>query len=237
MRAGFASVVLATSLAAVSQAGTAAEPIMVVDFETATGIDSLIGVDQSQTPSRNLGFEGFFWAWNGSGVVVPDGPASAGFLLGNKNANGDFAYVGGSPPQFAYLSARVTDAYVTAMTEPFDFLGAIFSSQTPGTLVIFGQRKSANGIGGGTFDDVTAAIAKVTFDGVTEVVQFGTTDFSNIDRLVISSVDTNGKAASFQWTLNDFSYAPVPEPGTWAMFGLGVLGIGFAARRRKPRIR
>jgi len=54
---------------------------------------------------------------------------------------------------------------------------------------------------------------------------------------VISLSDTNGKAGPLQWALNDFTYAPVPEPGTWAMFGLGVLGVGFAVRRRKPRIR
>jgi hypothetical protein len=247
MRAGFAGFLLATSLVTVSLAGTAAETIMVVDFETATGLDQLLGVENPGTPSaKNVGFEGFYWAWTGQGVVDPIGPPAAGFLLGNKNANSDFAYVGGSPPQFAYLtlSARVPEAYVTTKTESFDFLGGIFSSTAAGTLKLVGQRKNqGNGNGGGTYINVDNAVGNVIFEFNTEPqptvppVTFVSADFRNIDRLVISSVDTTGRAVSLQWALNDFTYAPVPEASTWAMFGLGILGVGFAVKRRKPRIR
>jgi len=199
----------------------------------------LLGVDQSQSPSDNVGFEGFFWAWNGQGVVDPGGSASTGFRLGNKNSNSDFSYVGGSDPQFAYFSfsAGAPNTYITKVDLPFDFLGAVFSSTTQGRMRIVGQQETATGQGSRAYVDVQGATTEVEFDGIKVTVPLTTTDFRDIDRLVISSVDTNGTAASFQWTLNDFTYAPVPEPGTWAMFGLGVLGVGFAVKRRKPRIR
>ncbi len=37
------------------------------------------------------------------------------------------------------------------------------------------------------------------------------------------------------WVLDNFKYevSAVPEPSTWAMMGLGLLGLGMAARRRR----
>ncbi len=37
------------------------------------------------------------------------------------------------------------------------------------------------------------------------------------------------------FTLVQFQYEPVPEPGTYAMLGLGLIGIGLLARRRAAR--
>ena len=232
MRVGFASVVLAAVVSAASLPGFGADDIT-IDFESATGVGALLGVDFSQTPAQNEGFEGFFWAWSGSGAV--NTPPNAGFTLGST-ADPDFDYVGGSGPQFVYLAARAGGTgYIATMDLPFDFLGAIFSSRVEGTLQIVGQEKTASGNGGGTYRDVVGASAIVVFGSDPSVVDFKTNDFRGIDRLVITSSDTTRRP--FEWAMNDFSYAPVPEPGTWAMLGLGMMAVGFAVRRRKPRMR
>jgi hypothetical protein len=89
------------------------------------------------------------------------------------------------------------------------------------------------------FEDVPGVALKVAFDDQTQVVEFKATEFPDIDRLVISSADNaNGKA--FQWALDDFRIgyaAAVPEPATWALFGLGVLAVGFSLKRHNLRIR
>lgn len=238
MRAGITSVVLAAALTVTSATGLAAESITVTfDDLSSTGVDNLVGVDTDpNTPaSGNIGYQGLYWAWTGSGVVDPGMPANDGFRLGNRNLNPDFSYVGGSSPQFAYVSPRTGDAYVTKVDQPFAFLGGVFSSVTPGTLSIIGQIKKngGNGIGGGTFEDVPGAIATVVFDDATTVVQLDTPAFANVDRLVISSAGTGG--TSFQWALDDFIYAPVPEPSTWAMLGLGLAAVGFSVQRRRRK--
>ncbi len=238
MRAGFASVVLAASLIAASSAGTAADPITVTfDDLPLADVGNRVGVDiDPNTPEDgNVGYNGLYWAWTGSGVVDPGMPTNDGFYLGNRSELG-FEYVGGSSPLFAYTQQRTATAYITAIDQPFAFLSGIFSSTSAGgTLSIVGQVKKndSNGNGGGTFEDAPGALATIAFDASTVVVPFSTQAFGNVDRLVITSTSANG--SSFQWALDDFNYAPVPEPSTWAMLSLGFAAVGFSVQRRRRK--
>lgn len=216
------------------QTAAAADPLT-IDFEDATGIAQLLGV---QAGSNN-GFEGFYWAWHGAGVVDPGGPANQGFLLGARGV--DFDWVGGSGQQFVYFGpgSEQTTAFVLTGSSAFDFFGGWFSSQGVGTLTIQGQVKSGPGQGQGGYTDIDAPIA-IVFDGTAATEQQligpstpGTALIGGADRLVISL--TAGR--NVQWAMDDFAYAPIPEPGTWAMFGLGLLGMGFAVSRQKRLVR
>jgi len=35
------------------------------------------------------------------------------------------------------------------------------------------------------------------------------------------------------YAMDNFTYAPIPEPGTYGLMALGLLGVAAAARRRK----
>lgn len=68
---------------------------------------------------------------------------------------------------------------------------------------------------------------------------FGNTQFNNV---VISSClwDANGACVNpadnqAQFTIDNLSLAPVPEPETYAMMGLGLAAIGLVSRRRAKK--
>jgi hypothetical protein len=69
-------------------------------------------------------------------------------------------------------------------------------------------------------------------------------DFANLDALDFADLSTNGalysavlKTAGSSWfgatTCDGCSTTPIPEPATMTLFGLGLLGSTFAARRRR----
>lgn len=224
------SIVAAGALAFSAHQASAATTI--IDFEgliePGHEIDALLGV----VGGNNAGYKGFLWAWTGAGVAQPGHPANTGFRLDDR-AN-DFGWVAGSPPLFARFgsNSQETIAYVTAPAVAFDFYGAIFSYPSVGSLSIQGQVRRTGGNGQGGFDDVGPPIV-ISFDGMDPErdITSPTPLLAGVDRLVITT--TSGRA--FQWALNDFVYSPVPEPGTWAMFALGLVGMGLAIGRQKGR--
>ncbi len=58
--------------------------------------------------------------------------------------------------------------------------------------------------------------------------------FSNITEIVVSSGQAPGSIdfATDTWTWSDCCSTPTPEPGTLALFGSGILGLGGVLRRR-----
>jgi hypothetical protein len=52
---------------------------------------------------------------------------------------------------------------------------------------------------------------------------------------IVESLSYNGLAYTASFDGNALSITAVPEPGTYAMFGLGLAALGFVARRRTAR--
>lgn len=226
-RASLGLVALALSL----QSAVAAVP-QTINFDNATGVGTHLGTDNDPSHT-NLGFEGFLWAWTGAGVAEVGHPTNAGFILGDRS-NPDFTFVGGSSPLFVYFGtgSNETTAYITTAGGSFDFYGAFFSAtQLSGSLSIQGQVKVGPGLGNGGFADAGSALSINFSGGEHQDIRSAAALITNVDRLVVTTTSGRG----FQWAMDDFKYAavPIPEPETWAMFGLGIVGVGFAVSRQK----
>jgi hypothetical protein len=235
MQAALSRAFLAAITFALSVHTAAAATPQTITFDDATGVGQVLGAEVDP-PHRNIGFEGFLWAWEGAGVAEVGQPTNTGFVLGDRS-NADFGFVGGSSPLFVVFgSANDDTAYITTAGVAFDFYGAIFSTQSVGTLSIQGQMRTGAGNGNGGFSNV-GSVLTIEFDGNTPFfrdITSATALISGVDRLVITA-STSGRG--FQWAMDDFVYAPVPEASTWAMLGLGLLGVGFAVTRQKRPLR
>lgn len=236
MQAALSRAILTVLALTLSLESAAAATPQTITFDDAIGVGQRLGTAIG-SPSRNVGFEGFLWGWTGAGVAEVGHPTNTGFILGDR-ANPDFSYVGGTNPLFVYYGSGTNEAtaYITSAGPGFDFYGAIFSSQSVGTLTIQGQARANPGIGNGGFGNIGSMLT-IAFDGnepYSRDITAATALISGIDRLVITA-STSGR--TFQWAMDDFAYAPIPEPGTWAMLGSGLVGVGFAVSRRKKPFR
>ena len=79
---------------------------------------------------------------------------------------------------------------------------------------------SAYGLGGVLLGTITGSA-----DGLIDL-----SGFANIARLAIDDRSTGAGFGYGEWTLD---LSAVPEPGTLALLGIGLLGMGMARRRRK----
>lgn len=93
-----------------------------------------------------------------------------------------------------------------------------------------------------TFTDAGGDVGSVSFslsdlDGTTtfRTILFGDANFANVDFdqivsvvMFIDGADNPGLDISIDFI------ASVPEPATLALFGIGLLGLGFLSRRRRP---
>jgi hypothetical protein len=124
---------------------------------------------------------------------------------------------GGSNCTGAY---NVDLAATTSITrdEAFAFLGADFASslalQTVDLLGFAGGQQVFSEVGLQLSDTARTTVA-VNWTGVDE----------------IRIVRTGGR---HEWVMDNFAYAPVPEPGTYALFAAGLGLVAWSSVRRRP---
>jgi hypothetical protein len=83
-----------------------------------------------------------------------------------------------------------------------------------------------------------------TFDNASDTFRFGdhfginlpSGAFQSSVLIRVFQSGSNVDSGRDQWAIDDFSVVSTPEPGTWALFGLGTAGLGaWAERRRRAR--
>ena len=157
------------------------------------------------------------------------------------SCSGDGKLVTGSTSHYA-SPYGITDRYLTV---PYNYSAGAVALTTPGSYNYFGlywgSLDAYNSI-----DFYNGASLVGSFDGAdispllanggqsswasNRYVNFLFTDGDLFDRIVL--VSTNWAFESDNHAFGNISTS-VPEPGTLAMFGLGLMGLGVMARRRQ----
>lgn len=164
-------------------------------------------------------------------VVVPPSP-SADFVLG------EFAHL--NNPIFAPSLESATlqlDIDLKVNSTPIGVLSFFFDfthTETPN-----GANPCANGDPNGTGVNINgcADIVTITFNDLSDTFELGGTLYTlNItgfmtDGGLVQGFETIEAQANYADIMANIAIAQVPEPGTLALFGLGLLGLGFARRK------
>jgi len=117
--------------------------------------------------------------------------------------------------------------------------GGAFLPTAGSTFFDGGTVDNQSGIIGGTYDTLIGNTPGASGSGVLVTIAFealslGSTDlgFSNVITLDSGLNDSGLTVEGGNVTVTE-SAAAAPEPGTWMMMGLGLLGVWFGGRRRR----
>lgn len=208
---------------------TSAFPIDVLQGGTLLGtIDPFVGTD---TGAVNYGYSSFsahpivgpapaigdvqFWFYNGSdglNFVMVFGVDNSGTSFGNDVVDADITITGSSSDPTVRLSDESGELVEVGSTDVFQ------------GRWVFGDNTD-----GGVIGEIGGMNWEVTFD---PILYMGMT--------TANAYGSTGTQALALNTTDDIVFRPyvtpvnsIPEPFTLALMGFGLLGVGFAGRRRK----
>ncbi len=160
--------------------------------------------------------------------------AATRFRTGSGVRNFEF-----SPASLGLAAGLPTYKSATEGTRVASFLMADGIGVLPGVNVIatFLAGLPSNGSASGYLNvipDLAPWAAQLDTDGFSTI--FGPRDALNKNSFFASAAGAIAVGGLHGWDLfssDPFQINPTPEPGTFALLGLGLVGLGFAARRRR----